>query len=184
MTRTAYPEYQIMIDWDATHWSNVPTFEGDDDISEDVAYHDVSRGKEKEEGNAPASYCQIKMKAGLCEKYSPYKNARLRIWLPVRVRARHPGDPMGTYPHPVFFGYLSAVRINPNPNRQTVSLYVTDGLDLLARQVLRQNYNRRDKMNPGGAITRIANAAGWPTSRRQIDTSEGSILEYPRTGSH
>ena len=182
MTRVALPEYQVMIDWDATNWADTPVFAGDDDISEDVAYIDLSRGKEKEEGNAPASYCQVKLKAGLCEKYSPYKNPKMRIWLPVRVRARHSSDT--GFPRPVFFGYLSAVRINPNPNRQTVSLYVTDGLDLLARQVLRQDYNTRTSLNPGGAIARIANAAGWPSARRRIDNSEGSILDYPVTGSY
>ena len=65
-------EYEIMVDWDATRWSDTPTFAGDDDISDDVAYMDLNRGKEKEEGNSPASYLQIKMKAGLHQKYCIY----------------------------------------------------------------------------------------------------------------
>lgn len=176
--------YEVMIDWDSTQWSDTPTFAGDDDISGDVAYIDLNRGKEKEEGNSPASYLQIKLKAGLHEDYciynvaSPYYN-RLRIWLPVRVRASWTTPAVW---NPVFFGYISSIKINPSPNKQEVILYVTDGLDLLARQVLKQNDEEKTARSPGDAINQIANAAGWSASRRTVDVSESDSLSYPETG--
>lgn len=181
MTRVATPEYEIVIDWDAEDWS--ADFGGDpetdDNISADVYYTDASRGKEKEEGNAPASFLQIKLKAGLHSNYSPFNHPDLRIWLPVRVRARY-----NAVWHPLFFGYISAIRIDPSPNRQSVTIYITDGMDLLARQVLRQDYNTRHKMNPGGAINYIANAAGWSPNRRRINRTETANLNYPSTGAY
>jgi len=177
-------QYEVMIDWDSTQWSDTPTFAGDDDISDDWAYMDLTRGKEKEEGNAPASYLQIRMKAGLHEKYCIYNVVstlydRLRIWLPVRVRASYTTPAVWK---PVFFGYISSIKINPSPNKQEVILYVTDGLDLLARQVLKQNDEEKTAQSPGQAINLIANAAGWSASRRTVDTSESATLSYPDTG--
>jgi hypothetical protein len=176
-------EYEIMVDWDSEQWSDTPTFAGDDDISNDVAYMDLNRGKEKEEGNSPASYLQIKMKAGLHQKYCIYNPAsslyeRLRIWLPVRVRARYDGINW----KPVFFGYISSIKVNPNPNKQEVILYITDGLDLLARQIIKQNDEEKTAMSPGDAINQIANAAGWSASRRTVDTAEAAMISYPETG--
>ncbi|MCJ7669564.1 MAG: hypothetical protein MUO61_03485 [Dehalococcoidia bacterium] len=174
--------YEVMIDWDATNWADDPVFSGDDDISDDVAYIEIVRGKETEEGNAPAATLQIRLKAGLCADYSPYNitspyHDRIRPWLPVRIKATH-----NAVVYPVYFGFISSIKIDPRPDRQTVTLYVTDGTDLLARQMVTQDPEHRTKVSDGDAIERILDAAGWSTVRRNIDKDGGDdLFNYPNT---
>lgn len=174
--------YEIYVDWDAVNWAADPIFSGDDDISDDVAQIITTRGKETEEGNAPAATLQIRMKAGLCDKYSPFNSSsplygRIRPWLPVRIRATH-----NSVTHDVYFGFISRITINPKPDRQEVTLYVTDGTDLLARQMVAQDPSITTRMSDGDAVDRILNAAGWSPNRRDIDKDGGSdLLGYPQT---
>jgi len=176
--------YEVMVDWDMTDWADDPDFTGTyDDISNDVASISWIRGKEREAGNSPASTLEIKMQVGLCSKYSPVNTTgdlylKLLPWRIIRVRAY-----FGTTWYNLFFGYISKYRINPHPDIQSVSLYCTDGLDLLARQLVKQDYNTRTSMSDGTAIGHILDAAGWSTSRRDIDTDGGSkLLNYPTVG--
>jgi hypothetical protein len=174
--------YEVMVDWDATNWAHDPVFSGDDDISDDVSYIETVRGKETEEGNAPAATLQIRLKAGLCADYSPYNVAspyydRIRPWLTVRIRATH-----NAVEYPVFFGFISSIKVDPRPDRQTVILYVTDGTDLLARQMITQDPEDTDSISDGEAIERVLDAAGWSPTRRNIDTNGGDdLLNYPAT---
>jgi hypothetical protein len=184
--------YEVFVDWDGTDWAAAPDFsEAIDDISDDVAYIDMARGKDSEEGNAPAATLQIKMKAGLCAKYSPFNAGsvlwdagvgatRIRPWLIVRIIATHL-----TIPYARFFGFISSIKIDPRPDRQQVTLYVTDGTDLLARQLIGQDYDDKTEMSDGEALERILNAAGWSATRRTLDTSGGAdLLRYPETFSY
>lgn len=176
--------YHVCVDWDATNWAATPDFsQSYDDISADVQHLAWSRGKDAEEGNAPAAVLEISIKAGQHAKYSPFTTGdlagKIRPYVPVRVRIEH-----NSVEQPEYFGFLSRIRVNPHRDVQSVSLYCTDGLDLLARQLLSQNYNSRTRMSDGAAVTRIANVAGWSSTRRNIDTSGGEIFQYPQTGSY
>lgn len=179
--------YEICVDWDATNWAEEPDFsEAYDKISGDVAADGVDfvgwmRGKEREEGNAPAATLQVRMVAGLCQKYSPYTTGvlagKIRPWLPIRVRAYHDG----TW-YPCFFGFIDKISINPHPDIQSVILYCTDGIDLLARQKVTQDPTNKTICSDGDATEKILDAAGWPTARRKIDKSGGDdLLGYPNT---
>ena len=173
--------YEVMVDWDGTDWAGVPDFSEDiDDISADVAYIDWSRGKDDEEGNAPASTLQVQMRYGLHSKYSLYNAAsplygKIRPWLIIRVRAIHTATA-----HPVFFGFISSIKVNPHPSKQEVIFYVTDGIDLLARQLITQDYESKSKMSDGEAVESVLNVAGWSANRRDIDITGGAdLLNYP-----
>ena len=175
--------YEVYVDWDGTDWQATPDFsEGIDDISNDVSYIDISRGKEREEGNAPASFMQVKMKSGLHAKYSLYNTGsvlygKIRPWLVIRARAVH-----SAVTYPIFFGFISSIKVNPHLNKQSVTIYATDGMDVLARQLITQDYEDRTVMTDGAAVGLVADAAGWSATKRDIDVDGGDILNYPAIG--
>lgn len=181
----ALPEitYEVMVDWDATDWAATPDFgQAIDDISDDIAYISWRRGKQREEGNAPAATLEIKMKPALHGKYSPFTTGdlagKIRPWLPIRVRAYY----NASY-YAQFFGFISRIKINPWVDVQSVSFYVTDGIDLLARQLVVQDPNSKTPMSDGDAINLLLDAAGWSDVRRNIDDDGGDeLLNYPDTG--
>ena len=79
-----------------------------------------------------------------------------------------------------FFGFISKIRLDPKLDSQGIYIYCTDGLDLLARQMISQNYNDRTRMSDGQAVGNILDAAGWSSIRRDIDTDGGNeLLDYP-----
>ena len=177
--------YEVYVDWDGTDWQATPDFsQAIDDISDDVAYIDISRGKEREEGNAPASFMQVKIKAGLHEKYSLYNASgvlygKIRPWLVIKVIATH-----SVIEYPLFYGFISSIKVNPLPSKQEVIIYATDGMDLLARQLISQDYENRTVMTDGAAVGLVADAAGWSAAKRDIDIDGGDILNYPITGAY
>jgi len=176
--------YEIKIDFDATNWANTPNFSEDyDDISGDIDMDSINfigwkRGKEQEEGNAPAATLEIHITPGHCDKYSPFTTGilanKIRPWLPIRVRAYYGGEYYNE-----FFGFISRISINPHINEQTVTLYCTDGTDLLARNMETEDADNTVSTSGGGAINLILDAAGWSHSRRNIDTTGGNIVKYP-----
>ena len=179
--------YEVCVDWDATDWSAEPDFsEAYDNISGDLAtdtaqYIGWNRGKEREPGNAPAATCDIHLRPGLCAKYSPWTTGvltgKVRPWLPVRVRAV-----IGAQTIPVFAGFIAKFSYNPHQDVQSTTLYCTDGLDLLARQMVTQDYRSTTACSDGEAIDEILNASGWSATRRAVDKDGGdSLLRYPRT---
>ena len=169
--------YFVRVDWDMTEWSNFPSFDGPyDDISTEIASVSVSRGKNDEAGNSPAATCDIRLIAGLCWKYSPVNTASplyglVLPWRPIQVQAVWGGN----Y-YTLYTGFMSKITINPNPNIQSVNFYCTDGMDLLARQLITQNYDLRNTQSEGDAVNTVLDAAGWG-SQRSVDT--GSTLQYP-----
>ena len=178
--------YEICIDFDANNWAATPDFSEAYDTVCGTAGADganviaITRGKQKEEGNAPAATCEIQMVPGLQEKYSPYTSdsdlaGKIRPWLPVRVRAYYNSEYK-----PLFAGFISAIRIKPHADIQSVIFYCTDGMDLLARQLITQDPTDVTIQSDGASINAILNAAGWPTGKRDIDTSGGNeLLGYP-----
>jgi hypothetical protein len=60
-------------------------------------------------------------------------------------------------------------------------LYCTDGTDLLARQIARQQADERTQGTDGDAIAALLDVAGWSSSRRSIDTDGGSMVQRPKT---
>lgn len=183
--------YEVCIDWDAQDWSVEPDFSEDyDQISGDVDADGINfpgwtRGKQREEGNAPAATCEIRLKPGLCEKYSPFTTdsdlqGKVRPWLPVRVRAYH-NEAYTT----VFTGFISRFHYNPHPDVQSVILYCTDGMDLLARQLITQDTTDTELCSDGDAIDKILDAAGWSPTRRSIDKDGGDdFVAYPACGEY
>lgn len=179
--------YEVLVDWEGTDWADAPDFsQGIDDISADVALDSpiVNRGKDDEAGNAPAATLEIKLKAGLCAKYSPFNVASVLYpfvlpWRIIRIRASQDD---GTNWYPVFFGYISEYTIDPHPNAAcgATSLYCTDGADLLARQLVSQDTSDRSTISAGEAASLVLDAAGWG-ARRNIDTGGGTV-QYPATG--
>jgi len=180
-------KYEVCVDWDAVDCTDEPDFsEAYDNISGDLAddsanYIDWNRGKEREQGNAPAATLNLKMKPGLCAKYSPWTTGvyagKIRPWLPIRVRAI-----IGVLdPIPVYAGFISRITIVPHRDIQSVSFYCTDGTDLLARQIVAQDSSNKIACSGGEAMGKILDAAGWSSSRRNIDESGGNEIAYPNT---
>lgn len=184
--------YEICIDWDADNWTAEPDFSEEyDQISGDVDTDSINflgwvRGKQREEGNAPAATLPIRMKPGLCQKYSPFTTGilegKVRPWLPVRVRITAIGNLELYEPLPVFAGFISRISINPHPDVQSVLFDCTDGTDLLARQLVTQDPADKELCSDGDAMDKILDAAGWSPTRRDIDKDGGDdLLGYPRT---
>jgi len=179
-------KWEVCVDWDATDWSDEPDFSQDyDQISGDVdvdgiTYVGWARGKQREEGNAPAGTCEIRLKPGLCQKYSPFTNGilkgKIRPWLPIRVRSYFNGEYVTQ-----FTGFISRITIDPHPDVQSVIFYCTDGTDLLARQEVTQDTTSKDLMSDGAAVERILDTVRWNANRRSIDKDGGSdLLAYPK----
>lgn len=178
--------YEVCIDWDATNWSATPDFSESYDTVAGTAGADgvnlvsIQRGKQKEEGNAPAATCEIRMRPSFHAKYSPYNadsnlEGKIRPYLPVRVRSYYNSEYKT-----IFTGFISAIRVHPHADIQSVVFYCTDGMDLLARQLITQDPTDTTEMSDGEAIGKILDAAGWSSSKRDIDTSGGSnLLNYP-----
>lgn len=174
--------YEVMVDWDMTDWSATPDFsEAIDDISDDVQSINLMHGDDREEGNIPASTIEIRIKGNLYAKYSPYNTAgdlygKLLPWRVIRIRATH-----NAVTYNVFFGFISKYKIDPDLDNPSVYLYCTDGVDLLARTLVTQDYNRRLNLTDGEAVEAVLDAAGWSSSRRDIDSVAGQNFQYPDT---
>jgi hypothetical protein len=184
------PIYEVCVDWDALDWADDPDFSEEyDKVAGDVDADGINfigwtRGKQSEEGNAPAATLEIRMKPGLCAKYSPFTTGilagKVRPWLPVRVRVLFDG----LY-YPAYFGYIERITINPHPAIQSVTFYCTDGTDLLARQEVAQNAQSKTLMTDGDAVEKILDAAGWSKTKRLIDKDGGDdLLGYPATSAY
>jgi hypothetical protein len=174
--------YEIMVDWDMIDWTDAPDFSQPiDDISDDVQTISAVRGDDREEGNIPASTIELNIIGSLYAKYSPYNAAgdlygKLLPWRAVRIRAVHDGN---TYN--IFAGFISNIKVNPDPDSPDVYIYVTDGIDLLARTLVTQDYNRRFTISDGEAVGLVLDAAGWSAAKRDLDIDGGDIFQYPET---
>jgi len=175
--------YEVKVDWDATDWLATPDFsEGIDDISSYVKTIYIDRGKKVELGNTPAGTLDITLNNS-DGRFSPPKPApsplagKMRPWLPVRVRAIVSGGALITF----YAGFISKISVNPHKSVQEAYLYCTDGMDLLARNMVAVNKSDRNMVTAGAAVGYVLDGAGWPAGKRSIDTDTGAIVNYPST---
>ncbi len=173
--------YEVMVDWDATDWRAEPTFAGTDDITDYVNFSSIVRGKDQEAGNMLAGTLMIELKNQSKAFSPPYAAGpyygKIRPYLPVRVRASVDGGGLIT----IYTGFISRLKVNPSLDRPIATMYCTDGMDLLARNMVTQNEDDTSIMNDGQAVGKVLDAAGWPVDKRNIDTSGSDILKYPVT---
>lgn len=177
--------YEVHVDWDATDWQDTPDFsEAIDDISSYVKNIYTDRGKKVEQGNTPAGTLDITLN-NEDKRFSPtYGDSplfdKMRPWLPVRVRATVTGGAAID----LYTGFISRISVNPLIDVQEAYLYCTDGMDLLARNMVAVDKSDRSMVTDGAAIGYVLDAAGWPVSKRNIDTDTGAIVNYPTTTEH
>ena len=167
---------EVMVDWEATDWRAVPTFAGIDDITNDFISMSSARGKEKEVGNNPSGTIDIELR-NLLGKYHPRNPDSvlypyIRPWLPIRIRTIADGNTITQYT-----GFVAKIKIPDQQNARNAHLYCTDGTDLMARNMVTQVNDDRTAMTAGAAIGKVLDAAGWPVSKRSIDTDGGSIVK-------
>ena len=177
--------YEVHVDWDATDWTATPDFaEGIDDITGYVKKIYIDRGKKVELGNTPAGTLDIILRNS-DKRFSPVYAAgplfgKMRPWLPVRVRATVTGGAAITF----YAGFISRISVNPHLDVQEAYLYCTDGMDLMARNMVSVDKGNRSMITDGAAVGRVLDGAGWPSSKRSIDTDTGAIVNYPTTTEH
>ena len=171
----------VYVDWDATHWGRTPDFsQTADNITTYVKSVSVRRGMKTEYGNTPAGTCHIVLDNS-SKRFSPVYTSgalygKLRPWLPVKVTGT-----VDTSTYNLYSGFISRISCTPHATKQEAVLYCTDGTDLLARQIARQQSDERTAGTDGDAIEALLDVAGWSSSRRSIDTDGGSLVQYPRT---
>ena len=173
----------VYVDWDATHWNRDPDFsQTADNITAYVKEVSFRRGMKTEYGNTPAGTCQIVLDNS-SKRFSPVYTSsplygKIRPWLPVKVTGT-----VDTSTYNIYSGFISRISCYPNAQKQEAVLYCTDGTDLLARQIARQQSDDRTQGTDGDAIESLLNVAGWSASKRTIDKDGGSLVQYPRTES-
>lgn len=176
--------YEIMVDWDATDWRATPDFsEAIDDISAYVKNNSiyVDRGKKVEDGNIPAGTVDLTLDNS-DKRFSPPYTAgplfgKIRPWLPIRMRASISGGAFLTF----YTGFISRISVNPHLSVLEAYLYCTDGSDLLARNMISLDKGERSTITDGAAVGYLLDGAGWPASKRSIDTDTPAIVNYPQT---
>ena len=172
---------EFKIDWDCESWLDTPDFsDAIDDISDYVMRYELDRGEKVEQGNSPAGTLQIVVNNS-SKRFSPVYGSsplygKMRPWLPVRFRAT-----VGVTTYTVYTGFISRISCDPLSSRQTATLYCTDGMDLLARNMVTQDETVSSSTSDGGAVGYVLDAAGWPTSKRSLDSTAGDIANYPLT---
>ena len=174
---------EFKVDWEAANWLDTPDYsQAIDDITPYVQSYQVNRGIAVEQGNAPAGTLQVTLKNG-DGRFSPTNAAspllvagHIRPWLPIRFKATVGGDDKTVYT-----GFISRISCSPHLNKQTAILYCTDGMDLLARNMVTQDETATTARSDGSAIDCVLDAAGWPTEKRTLDTFGGNITKYPLT---
>ena len=179
--------YEVLVDWNATNWLSAPDFsQGIDDITGYVKTIYTDRGKKVELGNIPAGTLDVTLN-NADKRFSPtYASSpivvagEIRPWLPVQVWAIVTGGS----PISFFAGFISKISVNPHKSVQEAYLYCTDGMDLLARNMVAVNKSDRSMVSDGEAIGNILDGAGWPSAKRSIDVDGGKIVNYPTTAEY
>lgn len=172
--------YTVYVDWDAVDWKATPDFsEGIDNISAYVKRYFTDRGKSVELGNIPAGSLDLVLDNSDKRFSAPYAAGplygKIRPWLPVIIQGEVAGGGAVTF----FTGFISRLTVNPHEDVQEAYMYITDGIDLLARNMVTLNDENRRPLSDGQAVGKILNSAGWPSTKRNIDVDTGAILEYP-----
>ncbi len=172
--------YEVKVDWDATNWMATPDFsDGIDDISNYIKKLFVDRGKNVGLGNIPSGVVEITLD-NQDRRFTPtYSSSplygKMRPWLPIRVRATVTGGSAITF----YTGFISRISVNSHINVKEAYLYCTDGMDLLARNMVTTEKTTRGMVTDGAAVGHILDAAGWPSGKRSIDTDTNAAVNYP-----
>jgi len=172
---------EFMVDWNAANWLDTPDFsEAIDDISTYVKAYQITRGMAVEQGNTPAGTMQLTLDNS-DGTFSPVNTGStltglMRPWLPVRFRAT-----VGVTTYTVYTGFISRISCSPHGSKQAATLYCTDGMDLLARNMVVQDETATTAESDGDAVGAVLDAAGWPAAKRTLDVSGGDITKYPLT---
>jgi hypothetical protein len=173
------PTYSICIDWDCADWAGVHDFTGDD-ITSDVERFRTSIGKDKESNCYPAATLELVIN-NLSGNYYPTNaggtpGTKVRLWLPVRVQATYT-----EVTYNLFYGYINKIRAEPTRSKRYIYFYVTDGIDLLGKQIIIQDMDDKTVITDGAAVEAILDAASWNAARRSIDVDGGDITNFPDT---
>jgi len=154
----ANPVFNVCIDWDCPDWAGPHDFTGDD-ITDDVKHFRITRGKDRDVNTYPAATLEMLLENS-DGTYTPTLNAKVRLWLPVRVQATYGGTTYSLY-----YGYLNRIAVYPIKSRQDIYFYATDGIDLLAKTIVVQDMDDKALMTDGAAVHRVLNAASWNSTR-------------------
>jgi hypothetical protein len=173
------PTYSICIDWDCADWAGVHDFTGDD-ITSDVERFRIYRGKDKDTNSYPAATLELTIN-NLTGNYYPTNAAgtpgpKVRLWLPVRVQATY-----NAVTYNLYYGYINRITAHPTRSMRYIYFYATDGIDLLAKQIVIQDMDDKTVMTDGEAAGFILDAASWNAARRSIDVDGGDITDFPDT---
>ena len=141
----------------------------------------MDRGKNIELGNNPAGTLDITLDNS-DKRFSPTYTVgplygKMRPWLPIRVRATVTGGAAITF----YTGFISRISVNPHEDIQQAYLYCTDGMDLLARNMVALEKTNRSMVTDGDAVGYVLDGAGWPADKRNIDVDTGAVVNYPQT---
>jgi len=153
---------EVLVSWDGTG-----NFDGAyDDITADVKYLRIRRGRNSELGFAEMGTLEMRVKDAN-GKYSPENSSGVLYGslLPkrqVKVRGSLGGEIN------IFCGYLEEIVCHPNLEQQESYLYVVDGLDFLSRAEISGTLYKNTAS--GTLVGHILNAANWPATARTIST--------------
>lgn len=176
---------RFCVDWDATDWSVTPDFsEAIDNITDYVKSWHIDRGKDKELGNVPSGVLELVLDNSDKRFSPPYTgplSGKIRPWLPIRAEWDEDGAPSWI---PFYTGFISRIRITPHLDSQEAYFYCTDGMDLLARNMVTQDKQNTSSVTDGAAIEKLLDSAGWSATNRAIDTDSGLTLKYPDTAEY
>jgi len=173
---------ELKVDWEATDWTVAPDYSQDiDDISDYLMEYDIDRGQKVEQGNAPAGVATFTLNNS-DGRFSPTNSSSplygyIRPWLPIRLRAT-----VNASTYTVYTGFISRILCFPSSRKQIAMFYCTDGMDLLARNMVTQDESTTSTATTDGdAVGYVLDAAGWPALRRNLATDGGNIANYPLT---
>ena len=177
----AQPVYTIAVDFDCSDWSGVHDFTtSGDNITAVVKAFRISRGKDKDSNSYPAATLELTIENSSGNYYPTNSGGtpgpKVRIWLPVRVTALY-----ATVTYNLFYGYINRITAYPIKNKQEIYFYCTDGIDLLAKQIVVQDMDDKTVITDGAAAGLILDAADWNATRRTIDLDGGNIANFPDT---
>jgi hypothetical protein len=176
--------YSVMIDWDCTDWAADPQFTTDTTGMRDVTSYvkppiRISRGSKPEDWVYPAATLELKLNNTSGVFYPTLATgalyALIRLWLPIKIVATHL-----LIDYPLYYGYICGYAASPLNSNQDIYIYATDGMDVLAKQIVIQNMDSKLAMSDGAAIIAVLDAAGWGT-RRIIDLTGEDIIRMPET---
>jgi len=163
-------ELKIYVDW-----NNDGDFaDAYDDITSDVKYLTIRRGRSSELGVAEAGTLELRL-TDPDRKYSPENASSVIVTSggsllpkrPIKVTASLGGVVS------LFYGYLENLICHPSYDEQETYLYAIDGLDFLSRAEISSTLYKNQAT--GALVGSILNSAGWPAGTRDIDTGQLTV---------